>query len=235
MTIRDAFLTMLRVTWGWMKVLVTICRLDTWIYFNLTVIRKTITSKKFIDLCDHSAVNFIIGWIERFSLRVFTKFLNFSSPCSQIKEVSSIYLHHKYGLLSTILGIFFSSYAINKILQGEANFVAIAVPLFCFKVFSLKLKILCFKTNSANSTSVSVDTSSLSFLLSFFLRADNPSSCGILGYKSTTSTVDRRLLLGKFLRERSFFMKSLVSLIYNLIVLAIGCKWKSKNEEIFSV
>ena len=41
---------------------------------------------------DHPAVNFIGGWI---SLRVSTKFLNFSSPCSQTKKIYRGFVQEK--------------------------------------------------------------------------------------------------------------------------------------------
>ena len=40
-----------------------------------------------------------------------------------------------------------------------------------------------------------------------------------------------RMIVDKFVRERSFFSKLLVFFIYDLRYLAIGCKWKSKKEE----
>ena len=82
-----------------------------------------------------------------------------------------------------------SNQAINNILYGGANFVPIAVPRFCFKVFSIKVKILFLRTTSASSTSVEVVTSFSCLKSSHLRRADRPSSCGMLGYKPTTSTV----------------------------------------------
>ena len=103
------------------------------------------------------------------------------------------------------------------------------MPLFYFKVLLLKLKILFLKTNSTNSTRVSVNTSFLSLPLSLFLRADNPSSCGILGYKPTTTIVHNKLLPGKFVTEQSFFRKSLVSFTYDLNFLAISLRACTKS------
>ena len=40
-----------------------------------------------------------------------------------------------------------------------------------------------------------------------------------------------RMIVDKFVRERSFFSKLLVFFIYDLRYLAIGWKWKSKKEE----
>ena len=42
-------------------------------------------------------------------------------------------------------------------LQGVANFVPVAVPLFCFNVFLPNLKILFLSTTSARSQSVSLE------------------------------------------------------------------------------
>ena len=134
------------------------------------VIRETGTSKKLIDFCDHSAVDFSVG---RISLRFITNFF---------KHFSVILPYIKYYL-------------------AGASYVPTAALLFCLKIISLKLKILFFKNNSANSTRVSVDTTFLSISSSIFLTADNPSSCGILGYKPTTSIVHNKLLSDKFVRE----------------------------------
>ena len=51
----------------------------------------------------------------------------------------------------------------------------------------------------------------LSLIPIFFRRADRPSSFGILGYNPTTSTEHKIISLGKSVKERSFFKKSLVS------------------------
>ena len=85
-----------------------------------------------------------------------------------------------YGFSSILLKISSSNSAINNILYGEANFVPfvpIAVHLFCFKDFSLKVKILFLRTTSASSTSVDVVTSFSCLKSSHLRRADRPSSC----------------------------------------------------------
>ena len=122
-----------------------------------------------------------------FSFKYSINFLSFSSPCSQRKKMSSMYLHHMYGLNSISRKIYSSNSAINNILYGGANFVPVAVPHFCFKVFSINVKILFLRTTSESSASVEVVTS-FSYLRSSRLRrADIPSSCGMLGYKPTTN------------------------------------------------
>ena len=112
------------------------------------------------------------------------------------------------GLKSASLRISSSSSAINRILYGGANFVPIAVPLFCLKIFLLNLKILFFSTTSARSQSVSVEIYFSFQLSNLFLRADRPSSCGILGYNPKTSPVHKMISLGDFGKERSLFKKS---------------------------
>ena len=157
-------------------------------------------------------MNFIVGC---FSFKYSINSLSFSSPCSQRKKMSSMYLQHRYGLSSISLKISSSNSAINNIIYGGANFVPIAVPRFCFKVFSLKVKILFLTTTSAGSTSVEVVTSFSCLKSSRLRRADRPSSCGMLGYKPATSAMHRIISSGKF-EERSFFRKSLVSLLKSL-------------------
>ena len=89
-------------------------------------------------------------------------------------------------------------------LYGGADFVPIAVPRFCFKVFSLKVKILFLRTTSASSTSVEVVTSFSCLKSSRLRRADRPSSCGMLGCKPTTSTVHKIISSCKFVKEGTF-------------------------------
>ena len=55
-------------------------------------------------------------------------FYKVSSPCSQRKKISSMYLHHTYEVSSISLNLFASNSVINKILYGGANFVLIALP-----------------------------------------------------------------------------------------------------------
>ena len=83
---------------------------------------------------------------------------------------------------------------------------------------------LFFKTHSANSIRDSVE-----ILLSFrksraFLIAINPSSCGILGYRPTTSTVHSITSSGKGGRLANLDKKSFVSLMYDLMFWASGLR-----------
>ena len=133
----------------------------------------------------HSAVNFIVGC---FSFKYSINPLSFSSPFSQRKKISSMYLHYRYGFSSISLKISSSNSAIDNILYRGANFLPIAMPRFCFKVFSLKVKILFLRSTSASSNSVEVVTSFLCLRSNRLRGADRPSSCGMLEYKPTTST-----------------------------------------------
>ena len=69
-----------------------------------------------------------------------------SSPRSQIKNISSIYLHHVHGCCLMSFKIPSLRSVMNIIVHGEANVLPIAVTLVCFKVFSLNWKMLLFKT-----------------------------------------------------------------------------------------
>ena len=122
-----------------------------------------------------------------------------------------MYLHRRYGFSSISLKISSSNSAINNMLYGGENLVPIVVPRFCFKAFSLKVKILFLRTTSASSTSVEVVTLFSCRKSSRLRRADRPSSYGILEYKPTTSTVHKIISSGKFGKERSFFKRRLVS------------------------
>ena len=132
---------------SWLAVILSagfICRsVSSCLFLSLTL-----TSKKFISSFDHSAVNLIVGWE---ALSVSINYFKESSPCSQMKNISSIYLHHLRGCSSVSFKILSTRSAINIIAYGGANLVPIAVPLNCFKVFSLNWKMLFFKTISASS------------------------------------------------------------------------------------
>ena len=87
------------------------------------------TSKKLIEIFDHSAVNFMV----RYTLLIWT--INDFNLIFHKKNILSMYLHHKYGLYSDSLMITSSSFATNKMLYGGASLVPIAVPRFCFSTF----------------------------------------------------------------------------------------------------
>ena len=123
-----------------------ICRsVSSCLFLSLILI-----SKKFISSFDHSAVNLIVVWQ---ALSVWKNCFNESSPCSQMKNISSTYLHHMRGCSSMSSKILSSRSALNIIAYGGANLVTIVVPLNCFKFFSLNWKTLFFKTISASSNS----------------------------------------------------------------------------------
>ena len=88
--------------------------------------------------------------------------------------MSSMYLHHMYGLSFISLTISSSHSGINNILYGEANFVLTPVPRFDFKVFALKVKILCLRTTSAIVNTVEVVTSFSCLKSSRLRKADRP-------------------------------------------------------------
>ena len=56
-----------------------------------------------------------------------------------------------------------------------------------------------------------------------------------LGKDQQGSTVHKIMLPGNFGKEWSLFKKSLVSLKYDFTAWAKGCRWKSKNADIFSM
>ena len=139
-----------------------------------------------------------------FLTQMFYKLLNFLSPCSQRKKMSSMYLYHRY----------FNS-AITNILCSGTNFVPITVPRFCFKFFSLKVQILFLRTTLSSSTSVRILTSFSCLKSSCLRRADKPSSCGMLEYKPTTSTVHHQVGLVK----SGVFSKNHVYLLCRILLL----------------
>ena len=81
-------------------------------------------------------------------------------------------MYFRYGFSSILLKISSSNSAINNIVYGGANVVPIAEPHFCFKFFSLKVKMLFLRTTLASSTSVEVVTSFSCLKTSLLRRAD---------------------------------------------------------------
>ena len=72
---------------------------------------ETVISKKFANVWDHPALNFMVAC---FSFNCSINSLSFSSPCSQRRKIPSMYLHHRYGFSSISLELFFSNSAINN-------------------------------------------------------------------------------------------------------------------------
>ena len=98
-----------------------------------------------------------------FLIHLFCKLLQILFPMSPRKKMSSICLHHGYGFSSISLKTSSSNSAINNLLYGGANVVPIAVPHFYFfpypsSSFFLKIKNIVLKKNSADSTSVEVNS-----------------------------------------------------------------------------
>ena len=83
---------------------------------------------------------------------------------------------------------------------------------------------LFFKTHSASSNNDSVEIVLSSLVSRAFLTAFKPSSCGILGYRPTTSIVQKIKSSGKGGRFAIFLKKSLVSFTYDLTFCANGFK-----------
>ena len=88
----------------------------------------TSTSKKLTFSFDQSALNLIAGWNDLISL---INSLRDSSPCSQIKNMSSVYLHLTLGFFLTLLKILSYKGVIKSTAHGGANFVPIAVSRIC--------------------------------------------------------------------------------------------------------
>ena len=75
---------------------------------------------------------------------------------------------------------FFHKSAINKIAYGGADFVPIATPRTCLKVFPSNLKTLFFSPVSASAMRVSLEICLLSLNSKKFRREVRPSLCEML-------------------------------------------------------
>ena len=129
------------------------------------------TSKKLIEVFDHSTVNFMVGCT---LLILSTNDIHLFSPCSHKQNMSSMHLHHKYGLYSGSFIISSSTSDINKMLYGGPNLVPIAVTRFCLSVFFPNVNMIFFNTTSAKSIMVSVETDFLFWDSVVFLMQTDP-------------------------------------------------------------
>ena len=131
------------------------------------------------------------------ALRISKNSFSFSSSCCHNKKISSMYLHHTNGLKLQFCKIRSSRSPIKIMAYGGAILVPMAVPLSCLKKDKLCSKILFFNTHSAKSIRESLDIFLSSLDSKDFLNTIKPSSCGIFGYKPTTSMVHRIMSSGK--------------------------------------
>ena len=122
---------------------------------------------------------------------------NFPSPCCHNKQISSMYLHHTNNLKLQFCVIRSSRSPIKIMAYGGAILVPMAVSLSSLKKDKLCSKIWFFSTHSAKSIRESLDIVLSSLDSNNFLNAIKPSSCGIFGYKPTTSMVHRIMSSGK--------------------------------------
>ena len=108
-----------------------------------------------------------------------------------------MYLHHTNNLKLQFCEIRSSTSPIKIMAYGGAILVPMAVPLSCLKKGKLRSKIFLFNKHSAKSIKESVNIVLSSLDSKHFLNAIKPSSCGIFGYKPTTSMVHRIMSSGK--------------------------------------
>ena len=135
-----------------------------------------------------------------------------------------MYLHQTSGLKLQSFKIRSSRSPIKIIAYGGAILVPMAIPLSCLKKDKLCSKILLFNMHSAKSIRESVDIILSSLDSKDFLNAINLTSCGILGYKPTTSIMHRIMSSGKGRTLAIFLRKSLVFLIYDLTFCVNGIR-----------
>ena len=119
-----------------------------------------------------------------------------------------MYLSHTKGFTACASRKSISTLSMKIHAYCGANLVPMAVPEICCLTFESNTNKLFLSTNSAMSTK-STDAT-LSDLSSNFSRS--ATLCGILGYKSTTSTVTKNASSGILSRVFVFSKKSPVSL-----------------------
>ena len=118
-----------------------------------------------------------------------------------------MYLHQTSGLKLQSCKIRSSRSSIKIITYGGAILVPMAASLSSLKKNKLSSKILFYNTHLAKSRSESVDIVLSSLDSKDIFNALKPSSCGIFGYKPTTSIVHRIMSSGKGGRLATFLRK----------------------------
>ena len=124
-----------------------------WLSVNLTYksvsitssIRDTVTSKKLIEVFDHSAVNFMVLCtllILSINYLIYSHHVPVRKICRQCTSTINTVYSDSFIICS------FSS-AINKMLYGGANLVPITVPICLLKWLFLECKYVFFNTTSA--------------------------------------------------------------------------------------
>ena len=105
--------------------------------------------------------------------------------------MSSVYLSHTKPFTACVSRKSISILLMKIHAYGGANLVLMAIPETFYLIFESNSKKLFLSTNSAMSTK-SADGTFLSDLSSnFSYSALSPTSCGIPGYKPTTSAVTK--------------------------------------------
>ena len=147
----------------------------------------------------------------------------------------SIYLNHTKGCFSWVSRETVSILSINKHASGGANLVPIVVPEIRCLIYLLSSKQIFFRTKSTVLISSFVGIVCFSLLSSTSIRAFNPASCGMLGYKSTMFVVTKIAFSGIEPISCFFFITSPESLMYDHPLRIKGFKWQYKNSQHFSV
>ena len=143
--------------------------------------------------------------------------------CPDKKISKAIYLNHTKGCNFWVSRKAVSIFYINKQTQGGANLVPIAVLEICCLIYPLYSKKLFFRTKSAILISSLVGMC-FSVLSSTSLRAFNPASCGMLGYKPTTSAVTKLVFSVIEPKFCVFLIKSPESLMFDDLLCIKGFK-----------
>ena len=135
-----------------------------------------------------------------------------------------MYLNHtsdcKYFISKKVV----SNLSMKRHAYGGPNLVPIVVSETCCLILLLNSKNLFFNTNSTILTKSPVEINFLSCLSQTSLRALKPALWGMLGYNSTTSTVNKIALSSMVLRLLVLFVKSAEPLIDNQSICMIGLK-----------
>ena len=113
-----------------------------------------------------------------------------SLPRSQMKSLSSIYLHQIIGFFWKLSNTFSLKSVMNRIAWRGAVFIPIVVPRFWLKVFSSSLNVILQDYFCRCCTSITWDL----FVISSFQKLTKRLKivpCGMLGQRPTTSMVQR--------------------------------------------
>ena len=141
--------------------------------------------------------------------------LSSCSLCVQMKKILSTYLNHTKGCNSSVSKKKSLNFIHKQTGIGWGKLGTNSGTRNVLLNLSVKLEVVILQNKICHPYQFTSRNIVLFSLIKYFLRAFNPGSCGMLGYKSTTSAMTKIVFSGIEPKFHVFFIKSPESLMYN--------------------